>query len=253
VNRQRKRAREYFFQYGTLFQSVVVNQDIVEPLGYFDFRRKDKIREKELNTGAVFHLEIGGGDFHQPGGLAGTGIAGYVEGVFYAADHKKAEIVVHGGFVAHVEGHFHQYGFDRAGEYAALFAFGGVADIAFDEREGRQEAQVEKFAYFQVGNDPEVEAGAGNGFHAGKGVVTDKIFGMINPEIALVVSQGNPEIVGFRLEVVVVEIGALVELGGSVGGQAAEEQQGDQERFQDLVALYMVHIPRVSRLYVGCW
>ena len=227
MQRYGKSAAHHFFQYRALLQFVVKDQDVVKSLGNFDFRGENKVGEEKLDAGPILEREVGGRDFHQSGGLPRAGVAGHVKRIFDPADDKKPEIVVGRRFVAHLEGQFHQHRLDGAAHGARHLARLGIADVALQKGERWQEPDVEIIAQFKVGDDAEVKTRTGHRLRAVKRVVLDEFFGMENPEIALVVAQGNPKIIVFILKVQVVDVAALVELGleGRQGQTHAKQPQ----------------------------
>ena len=212
MQRYGERSAHDLFQDSALLEAVVVDQNVVKSLRDFDFRGKNKIGEEELDTRPILKGKVGGRDFDQTRCLAGAGIAGHVERIFNAPDHKKAKIVVRSRFIAHVEGHFHQNRFDGARHGASDFARLSIAEVALQKRQGRQKTHIEIFAQFKVGHDAEVKARAGDGLCPEKRVVLDKLFGAENPEIALVVAQSDAKVVVFILEVQIIDVAPLVEL-----------------------------------------
>lgn len=212
VQRYGERPAHHLFQNSALLEAVVVYQDVVKSLGNFEFRGKNEVGEKELNARPVLKGEVGGRNFDQTRCLSGAGIAGHVERIFDAPDHKKAKIVVRRRFVAHVKRHFHQNRFDGARHAAGNFARLGIAEVAFQKRQSRQETHVEIVTQFQVGDDTEVKTWPCNGLGPEERVILDKLFGAENPEIALVIAQSDAKVVVFILEVQIIDVAPLVEL-----------------------------------------
>jgi hypothetical protein len=124
--------------------------------------------------------------------------------------------------------HFHQHGFDSAGDRFGAFSGRRVADIAFGERQRRQKPQVEIIAEFQVGYNSEVKPWASNPFRAAEGVVQDKIPRVVDPEVALILSERDAEVVLLGLKVQVVVIALIVLCAERPG--ARQEQETEQER-----------------------
>ncbi len=79
VQRNRKSTAQNLFQYLALFQSVVVNQHVIQALRDFNFRRENEVREEKLDARSIFHRKIGGRNPHQTSRLSRPRIASHVE------------------------------------------------------------------------------------------------------------------------------------------------------------------------------
>ncbi len=133
--------RKHFFDHIRLFHIIVENEDVAQASGHFYLWRENKIGEEKLDTGPILESKIGGGDFDQFIRLTGAGVAGHIEGIFDAHDHKQADVVVGSRFVAGLEGEFHEYRFHLSGIHRSEIFGGGVADVFFRKGKGGEEAE----------------------------------------------------------------------------------------------------------------
>ena len=177
----------------------------------FELRREDEEREENLNAGAVFQVEVAGGDLHQFFGLFAARVAGHVERIFNSGNDEEAEIVKGYRFVAHVKRHFHKDGLHPAEVFRQIRPAVFVFDIPLGKGKGWQEAEIEMVSDLEVGDDSQVESRSAYGFHAHNAVVLDEFRRAEGFETGGVETQRDAEIVGFLLEFEEIVIVAAVE------------------------------------------
>ncbi len=219
MQRQSKRPRQNLFDNRALLDTVVENQDIIQALRNFNFRRKNKKWEEKLNPAADLDLKICRCNFHNSARLPRPRIARHIERIFETAEHKKPKIMVRRGFVPNVKRQFDKNRLDAAGQAFHRFARQRVPNVALAERKRGQKTHIDKLPDFQIGHDSEVETWACDRFSTAKRVVQDEIFGVINPKITAVVPQSDTKIIWFRLKIEVVLVAATVILGFQILGK----------------------------------
>ena len=131
-----------------------------------------------------------------------------------------------------MEGQFHQNRLNWTAYDTAILARGGILNGMLGKGEGGQKTNVKIFAHLQVRYDAEVKTRSRHGFSAGKGVVSDKILGVVNAVIARVIAECDAEIVVFLLKIEVIQVFTLIKLRRNIQLQKAKSQQQEARTYR---------------------
>lgn len=122
-----------------------------------------------------------------------------------------------------MKGHLYQYRFDGTTGNAWHLPWRRVSDIALNERQGREKANIEILAQFQIGHNTQIKARPCHQLCTGESIIADKIFRVIHPEVTLVEAQRNAEVIRFSLKIQIIDVTALPVLRRCKGQHIKEE------------------------------